>query len=204
MAIGAMISGEDVGRTNRRGGVSRRGRMNSLTGLPSVSDPDRAYANITRGEYMDFRENYGDFEDELLERAQTDTSLIDSAREDSAMAAQLTADIAERNRQRYGAALTPAQLEQQQRALDRGTTLGTIQSINDARIAQKEANQGMMADLINIGQGINRASQSQLGSAAADATNRKNAYAQARAASKAATYQTVGSLGAAAILAFAF
>ena len=146
MAIGAMISGEDVGRTNRRGGVSRRGRMNSLTGLPSVSDPDRAYANITRGEYMDFRENYGDFEDELLERAQTDTSLIDSAREDSAMAAQLTADIAERNRQRYGAALTPALLEQRQRAVDRGTTLGTIQSINDARIAQKEANQGMMAD----------------------------------------------------------
>jgi hypothetical protein len=61
-----------------------------------------------------------------------------------------------------------------------------------------------MADLINIGQGVNRTSLSQLGSAAADATNRKNAYANARAQSKANTYGAIGSLGSAAIMAFAF
>ena len=68
----------------------------------------------------------------------------------------------------------------------------------------REANTALMSDLINIGQGVNRASQSQMGSAAADATARKNAYTQAKAASKAQTYSTIGSLGAAAIMAFAF
>ena len=42
-----------------------------------------------------------------------------------------------------------------------------------------------------------------MGSAAADATARKNAYEQAKAANKAQTYGMLGSLGAAAILAFA-
>jgi hypothetical protein len=51
---------------------------------------------------------------------------------------------------------------------------------------------------------VNRASQNQLGSAAADANQRENAYTQARAASRAQTYSTIGSLGAMAIMAFAF
>jgi glutamate mutase epsilon subunit len=88
--------------------------------------------------------------------------------------------------------------------LQRANTLGGIQSVNDAKIAQREANTALLADLINIGQGVNRASQQQLGSAAADATARKNAYTQAKAASKANTYSTIGSLASAAILAFAF
>jgi hypothetical protein len=39
-----------------------------------------------------------------------------------------------------------------------------------------------------------------MGSAAADATARNNAYTQAKAASKAQTYGLIGSLGSAAIL----
>lgn len=179
-------------------------RMNPDSSLPVVNDPEKAYAEITRGEYMDFVNNYGDFEDQLIEQAQNDTSLIDAAREDAASASTLTQGITDRQRQRYGAALTPAQMQEQQRALDRGTTLGSVQSVNDARIAQREANTALMSDLINIGQGVNRASQSQMGSAAADATARKNAYTQAKAASKANTYATVGGLASAAILAFAF
>jgi hypothetical protein len=61
-----------------------------------------------------------------------------------------------------------------------------------------------MADLINIGQGVNRTSQNQLGSSAANYRNLQNSYMQAKASSKAQTYQTIGSLGAMAILATAF
>ena len=172
--------------------------------LPVVSDPEQAYADMTRQEYLDYIPNYRGFEEQLIQKAQTDTSLIDQARQDVGVAQGLTAGIAERNAQRYGAALTPAQRQQQSLQLQRANTLGGIQSINDARLAQREANTALLSDLINIGQGVNRSSQQQLGSAAADATQRKNAYTQAKAASKAQTYSTIGSLGAAAILAFAF
>lgn len=173
-------------------------------GLPGVSDPDQAYEAITRGEYQDFISNYGQFEKDLIDKAQNDTSLIDQAREDVSMASGLTKGIADRNVSRYGASLTPAQMQQQGATLQRANTLGGIQAVGDSRIAQREANTGLLSDLINIGQGVNRASQNQMGSAAADATARKNAFTQAQAASKAQTYSTIGSLGAMAIMAFAF
>lgn len=174
--------------------------VDPLTGLPVVTEPDKAFADITRNEYMDFVRDYRDFEDQLLEKAQTDTSLIDQAREDVPQAAALTSGIQQRNLSRYGGNLTAAQTRQMQGSLQRGNTLGGIQAINDARIAQDEANTKLMADLINIGQGVNRSSQSQLGTSAQNATQLKNAYQQARANSKAQTYNTVGQLGSYAIM----
>lgn len=171
--------------------------------LPVIRDPDKAFADLTRKEYEDFVRNYGAFEDKAIRKAQTDTSLIDQAREDTANASALTAGIQQRNIERYGGELTAVQQQQMNKALQRGNTLGGIQALNDARIDQKELNQSMLSDLINIGQGVNRSSQSQLGTSAANATARKNAYQQAKAASKASTYQAVGSLATAAILAFA-
>ena len=172
--------------------------------LPNVDDPEKAYANLTRQEYLDYVQNYRGFEEQLIRKAQTDRSLIDQARKDVGVASALTQGVASRNAQRYGVALTPAQLQQQELQLQRANTLGGIQAVNDAKIAQRESNTALLSDLINIGQGVNRASQQQLGSAAADATARRNAYTQAKAASKANTYSTIGSLASAAILAFAF
>ena len=186
------------------GYMGYQGQSQNQGGLPGVSDPDKAYEAITRGEYFDFVNNYSGFEDGLIEKAKNDTGLIDQAREDVSMASGLTKGIADRNASRYGASLTPAQMQQQGATLQRANTLGGIHAVGDARINQREANTALMSDLINIGQGVNRASQSQMGSAAADATARKNAYTQAKAASKAQTYSTIGSLGAAAIMAFAF
>ena len=176
----------------------------SIGNLPTVSDPEKAYAGLTRQEYLDYVNNYRSFEEKLINKAQTDTSLIDQARQDVGVAQGLTAGVANRNAQRYGVALTPAQVQQQQLRLQRANTLGGVQAINDARLAQRESNMALLSDLINIGQGVNRASQSQLGSAAADATARNNAYTQAKAASKANTYSTIGSLAQAAILFTAF
>jgi hypothetical protein len=172
--------------------------------LPAVTDPDKTYANITRQEYLDYVSNYRDFEEGMIERAQNDTSLIDAAREDVATASTLASGVADRNASRYGAALTPVQMQQQTKSLDRANTLGGIQAIGDARLAQREANTQQLSDLINIGQGVNRSSLGQMGSAAANATQRKNAYDSAKAQSKAQTYSTIGSLGAMAIMAFAF
>lgn len=175
----------------------------SNVNLPIVKNADKAYADLTRREYQDFVANYGGFEDQLLMKAQTDTSLIDQAREDIGSAQALTEGIQRRNIERYGGQLTRAQSQEMDRALQRGNTLGGIQAMNDARIQQKETNQALLSDLINIGQGVNRASQSQLGQSAANAVALKNQYQQAKAQSKASTYQAVGSLATAAILAFA-
>ena len=175
-----------------------------IGGLPNVSDPEKTYANITRQEYLDYVSQYRDFEEQMITESQTDTSLIDASRENAQIASGIAQGVSDRNASRYGAALTPAQAQEQRRALERGNTLVSIQSVNDARIAQRELNQNKLADLINIGQGVNRSSLSQMGSAAANATQRKNAYDSAKAASKAQTMSTVGSLGAMAIMAFAF
>ena len=168
----------------------------AVSSLPAVTDPEKTYGDITRGEYNDYVRDYRDFELAQIERAQTDTSLIDSAREDSATAGRVAGQVAQRNVSRYG-----AQLRAQSRALERNTTLGSIQALSDARIAQREANQTLLSDLINIGQGVNRASQSQLAGAASDASAREQAYRNAKAQSKAQTYQTVGTLASAALLA---
>lgn len=187
----------NIGNFNYQGG-------DYVNQLPSVSDTDKAYASITRNDYIDYVKNYRQFEEDLLDRAQNDTSLIDDARTNAAEAQGLMAGVADRNAARYGVNLTPAQRQQQERGLARANNLGLAQSVNDARIAQKEANQAAIGDLINIGQGVNRSSLSQMQGVAQSATQRKNAYDQAKAASKAQTYSTIGGLASAAIFAFAF
>lgn len=171
--------------------------------LPTVSDPDRVYADLTRREYQDFVANFRDFELDLIDQARTDTSLIDQAREDAPQAAQLTQEIQQRNLERYGVNLTGQQRRQMDRSLQRGNTLGAIQSVNDARIRQEQNNLALLGDLVNIGQDVNRVSQNQLAQSAQNAVSLKNAYAKARAQSKAQTYQTIAGIGSAAIFALA-
>lgn len=181
--------------------INQIGYGNAAGALPVVGDPDQAYAQLTRQEYLDYLSNYRDYENQLIEKAQTDTSLIDQARTDVGRTQALMQGVANRTASRYGTDLTAAQLQQQNRGLQRANTLGGAQAINDARIAQSEANQALLSDLINIGQGVNRASQSQLGQSAANSAQLKNAYQQARAQSKANTYNTIASLGSLALFA---
>jgi len=184
------------------GRLSEVGISNPQAGaLPEVKDPEATYAAITRQDYVDYVNNYRPYEEQLLDKAKNDTSLIDAAREDSAAAPEVMRQSAARSVSRFGANLTPAQLQQQERGLQRQNTLGGIQAISDARIAQRENNQALMSDLINIGQGVNRSSLSQLGSEAANANARGQAYDSAKAQSKAQTYSTIGTLGSAAIMA---
>lgn len=161
---------------------------------------NRAYASITRGEYNNFQSDYGEFEKEAIKKALTDTSLIDQARADAASANQMGLGISDRNNARYGASLTPAQQQERNRQSFVGTTLGGLQGINDAKLAQREQNKALLADLINIGQGVNRASQQQLGSAAQNETSRNNQYTQQKAAQKQQNISMATSLLAIAFL----
>ena len=170
----------------------------------SAQDADKIFANITREQYDDFVKNFQPFEDQLLARAQNDTSLIDQAKKDAPKAAQIATGVANRNASRYGIALLPDQLKAQQTTLKRQSALGASDAINGARIAQRDLNDSLMGKVIDIGSGVLSSSLGQLGSAAEGAVARRNAYTSAKAQSQANTYSTLGALGSAAILAFAF
>jgi hypothetical protein len=159
---------------------------------------------MTRADAAAYERDYAQFERDMLDRASNDTSLIDDARVDSEMASQLAQGVSSRNRQRYGANLTPAQLQQQQASFQRDSTLGGIQSLQDARLAQRDLNQDMLGKIIDVGQGVYQRSMQGMTAAASNKKALDNAYAAAKAQSKANTYSTIGSLGSAAIMAVAF
>jgi hypothetical protein len=187
---------------NLIGGYNNSGNSALTAYKGNGVDPEQTLANITQADYSNYLRDIQPTEKELIKKAQTDTSLIDQAKDDRDNSNQLMQGVVDRNASRYGAALTPAQIEQQERSLARGTTLGGIQGVNDARIAQKDANRALMADLIDIGQGVNRSSLSSLGNAAGAASQRESAYKNAKAQNKAQTYSMLGTAAAAAALVF--
>ena len=63
-------------------------------------------------------------------------------------------------------------------ATDSFPLVGAAQSMNDARLAQKDLNKSRLSDLVNIGQGVGRSAMDALGTSAANETARKNAYQQ--------------------------
>jgi hypothetical protein len=178
------FSGRDLIGYNNNSGNS------ALTAYKGNSvDAEQTLANITQADYSNYLRDIQPIEKELINKAQTDTSLIDQAKNDRDNSNQLMQGVVDRNASRYGAALTPAQMEQQERSLARGTTLGGIQGVNDARVAQ-----------IDIGQGVNRSSLSSLGNAAGAASQRESAYKTSKAQNKAQMYSVLGTAAAAALV----
>jgi hypothetical protein len=185
------------------GGIVAHGYQGygSQSGAPSASDPDATLAYMTRADAQAYERDYAQWERDMIERSQNDTSLIDDARVDSAAAAEIGKGVASRNTSRYGVAMTPAQLQQRDRSFERNSTLGGIQSVQDARLAQRDLNQDMLGKIIDVGQGVYQRSMSGMTSAAQNKNALDNAYQAAKAQSKAQTYSTIGTLGSAAIMA---
>ncbi len=173
-------------------------------GYQPSQDPDDILAGITYQQYMDYVKDFQPFEKEMLQRATTDTSLIDQARVRAPQVVEQQQRIAERNRSRYGVELTPAQLRGEQRAGQRQTQLQTSGAINQATLQQRDINRQLLSDLTNIGQGLNRSSLGELSNAASNQHAREQAYKNAKAQHKQQTIGAVGSLGAAAIMFLAF
>jgi len=162
--------------------------------LPEVSDPDAAYSQIAEDQYERYVRNYRDYENSLIE-SRNSTDLIDAAREDTPQQIALTKGIAQRNRQRYGYQQTGAEAQESQRAVQRGGSLAMASGVNNARLAQRDANQKLLGELINIGQGVNRSSLSQMSAAAGNAASRQQAYQNDKTAYKQQTAGFLGTLG---------
>lgn len=179
---------------NKRKDMVHAGQDQGLGSLPSVADPEKAYAQMAKQDYQDYVNLFSGFEQQLIDKAQTDTGLIDQAREDAATQSRVAEGVQQRNIERYGTELTPAQRIEMERSNQRTSQTRLAGGLNDARIMQQEANRRLLSDLINIGQGVNRSSMAQMQSAAQDAAQRKVAYENAKSQHKQQTYSTLGTL----------
>jgi len=165
----------------------------SSANLPAVTDPEKAFANVGLRQHEFLVREFRPFEQALIESRQ-DTSLIDAVPEQVEEQARIAREIDERNRSRYGYNRTAVEQQEVAREAQRTQNLGLAGGLNNARLAQRERNQNLLAQLVNIGQGLNRGSLGQMGSAAEMALGRKNAYTQAKAQAKAQRWGFLGSL----------
>jgi len=162
--------------------------------LPQVTDPDATMAGVAKRQHESYIRNFRDFENALV-ASRGSTDLIEAAREDTPQQIALAEGIARRNRERFGYQQTGAERQEMNRLSQRGGNLLLANSLNNARLAQRDANQRVLSDLINIGQGVNRSSLSGLGSAAQNAAQRQTAFQNDRAAYKRQSASFLGNIG---------
>ena len=171
----------------------------SMAGLPDVKDPEATFAGITRQDYLDYIQNFRDFELNLLSMTEDD-SLRQRAVEDQRRQNEIAAQVQQRNIERYGGAgLSNAQRQQQQVTLQRQGELGVANSSNNARVRQREINNALLNELIGIGQGVNQSSLSGLGQASSLAASRAAAYKNAKAQHHSSMTGLAGSIFGAAL-----
>jgi len=168
-------------------------RNYSIGNLPEVTDPNKAFADVTRGQHEYLIREFRPFEQSLVGSID-DTSLVDAVPEDVREQSRIAREIDERNRSRYGYDRTAVEQREVGREAQRAETTGLAGGLNDARLAQRNRNQSLRASLVNIGQGINREALGQMSSAASMETQRNNAYRADRAAAKAQRWGFLGQL----------
>lgn len=170
--------------------------------IPTVDDPETTYANISRDEFLRQKNQYGQFTRDAVSTALTDTSLIDQAREDAPKLAALSKGIVRRNQERYGVSLTPAQLKARENATNRASSLATIGGINNARINQLEQNRTSIARLMAVSSNAYSEALGGLGTAAANAASRTQAFKSAKANARSQRINGVGTAVVAGIMMF--
>ena len=165
----------------------------SASRLPAVTDPDKAFADVGLRQHQFLVREFRPFEEALI-KSVNDTSLIDAVPEEVEEQARISQEIDERNRSRYGYNRTAVEQQEVAREAERTKNIGLAGGLNNARLAQRERNHNLLAQLVNIGQGLNRGSLGQMGAAADMAIGRRNAFTQAKAQSKAQQWGFLGSL----------
>lgn len=170
--------------------------------IPVVSDPEAYYAKVTRDEFLRQKNQYGQFTRDAVSTALTDTSLIDQAREDAPKLAALSKGIVDRNRERYGVDVNPAQAQARVNETNRASVLAETGGVNNARINQLDQNRTSIARLMAVSSNSYQDALGGLGTAAANAASRTQAYKSAKADAKSQRINGVGTAVAAGIIMF--
>ncbi len=149
--------------------------------LPAISDPEQTYADITRQEWERYMRDWAPKEEQLMADAKALTGdLVKENRERAKQEAKMTREALESNMGRYGVALDPSARQEQQRALQRQSTLGQVGAANQAQIIGRDIETKVMSDIMNIGSGLYGSSMAGLQSAAQSAMQRDSEYRNAK------------------------
>ena len=98
--------------------------------LKSVKKPSKVQAKLTKQEYIDFRNMFGQFERDAVKDSQRDVSLIEAASGIAPAAFEQSRAMQDRNLSRFGGELTPAQQQAREAAMDQDVALATSNAIN--------------------------------------------------------------------------
>lgn len=159
--------------------------------LKTVKDPQAQLAKITKSEYVDFRNNFGQYERDVVDESLADTSLVDQAPMQALSSLNTAAGMNRRNLERYGGQLNRAQSQQLTKNLQTGGSLGVLDAMNQGALAQRDINTKRFYDLINIGQGVQAQSMGLMTTAADLKARRDSAYNAAKEQAKAQRTQNV-------------
>tara|TARA_R110000765_G_scaffold426282_1_gene541432 strand:- start:1537 stop:2082 length:546 start_codon:yes stop_codon:yes gene_type:complete len=120
--------------------------------MPSLDDPYFGYtenknnsyadqaAKLTRNQYIKNKANSDIRLNKLISSGTGGTDIIDQAKEDVENAIGINKGVQQRNVERYGVDVNPAVKNAQDSATRRMSTLATVGSENNARLAQFEQN----------------------------------------------------------------
>ena len=149
--------------------------------MPSfdVEGAGQAISDISRNDYLRFLREYGDFETNLFSQLDDDSG-VSEARRTATQQFGVAQGVDERNRSRFGVA-APEGLART-RNLDE--TLGEVDVLNRSRLDTAASNDRLAGGLLDIGQGVNQASLSQINRLASIETAEVNASAQRKAANR--------------------
>ena len=165
-------------------------------GTSDVGSARNDYATTTRSEFNNYMTNYAPIEDEMLDLAQNDTSLIDAAPEDAANATRIAKGITNRNVERYGGELTPAQRRELGREQQRTGQKTLVTAQNLAQRDQQEINLQRLSAVMNSGISSKNSGLALMQSSAQSEAARNSAYNQNRAQSRSTNIGLAGTAAA--------
>lgn len=154
---------------------------------------DEQLARLTREDYDYRKKLLEQYEGELLSM-RNDTSIIDNAREQAGNIASRGQEQIERNMSRYGAQQAGAQAMAADRNMQLAASQTSSDLINNAQIAQEEANLGVLGNLVSSGRRRQKNALAGLGDVAGMESQRIAAGQTAQANYRNQRNQTIGTM----------
>jgi len=152
-----------------------------------------AQSQVTRQQFEDYKKLVQPEEDKLVQLT-TDTSIIDSASDRATNASNVQEGITQRNIERYGSELTPAQRLELSKQQNRNRTLTDISAQNFAQRDQMQRNLNNLLTLGNTGVQQQMRGNQMLGIASGNEASRQAAFKQDQANSRAQRANTIGTV----------
>lgn len=156
-------------------------------------------AQTTRDQWNHYLNTFAPLEKELIADINS-TAIVDNAAKTVANQTAAADGVLDRTMERYGMQNAPAvQQERLERQQALGDAANAAQTMNTARLDQRDRNMALASTMMQQGRGVAGSGMSALSSAASNEASRNSANAQLKAQRSAQTWSTIGTLGSIAM-----